>query len=118
MRTLLCRVHRSSRKENVAQNSANLVLKATLDFQKTTVERGPAQPPKPAEIPHLKRALLNLTIKLPLGMEDGMYSVQFRTALDQSVVNATGMATWDGSAETLTTTIDLRNRTPGPYKLA
>src|SRR3989442_1478722 len=66
----------------------------------------------------LKRALLNLTIKLPLGMEDGTYSVQFRTTLDQSVANATGMATWNGSAETLTTTIDLRNLKPGPYKLA
>src|SRR5205809_7018858 len=96
--------HRSPRKQNVAHDSANLVLKATLDFQKTTVERGPARPHNPAEVPRLKRALLNLTIKLPLGMEDGTYSVQFRTALDQSVANATGMATWDGSAETLTTT--------------
>ena len=110
--------HRSPRKENVAQDSANLVLKATLDFQKTTVERGPPQPPKPAEIPHLKRALLNLTIKLPMGLEDGTYSVQFRTGPDRSVVNATGMATWDGSAETLTTTVDLRNLKSGPYKLA
>ena len=109
---------RSPRKENVAQDSANLVLKATLDFQKTTVERGPAQPPKPAEIPHLKRALLNLTIKLPMGMEDGTYSVQFRTALKQSVANTTGLAAWDGSAETLTATIDLRNLKPGLYKLA
>ena len=109
---------RSPRKENVAQDSANLVLKATLDFQKTTVDRGPAQPPKPAEIPHLKRALLNLTIKLPMGMEDGTYSVQFRTALNQSVANTTGLAAWDGSAETLTATIDLRNLKPGLYKLA
>src|SRR5947209_3739281 len=31
--------HRSPRKQNVAHDSANLVLKATLDFQKTTVER-------------------------------------------------------------------------------
>ena len=110
--------HRSPRKENVAQDSANLVLKATLDFQKTTVERGPAQRPNPEDVPRLKRALLNLTIKLPMGMEDGMYSVQFRTALDQSVVNATGTAAWDGGTETLTTTIDLRNLKPGPYKLA
>src|SRR5439155_439233 len=51
--------HRSPRKENVAQGSANLVLKATLDFQKTTVERGPAQPPNPAEIPRLKRPVPN-----------------------------------------------------------
>jgi hypothetical protein len=109
---------RSPRKQNVAQDSANLVVKATLDFQKTTVARGPAQPPNLAEVPRLKRALLNLTIKLPMGMEDGMYSVQFRTGLDQSVANATGTASWDGSAETLTTTIDLRNLKPGPYKLA
>jgi hypothetical protein len=111
-------VHRSSRKENVAQHSANLVVKATLDFQKTTVERGPARPPNPAGIPRLKRALLNVTIKLPMGMEDGTYSVQFRTALNQSVANTTGLAAWDGSAETLTTTIDLRNLKPGLYKLA
>src|SRR5207244_10411557 len=39
--------HRTPRKQNVAQGSASSVLKATLDFQKTTVERGPPQPPKP-----------------------------------------------------------------------
>jgi hypothetical protein len=109
---------RPPRKKNVAHDSANLVVKATLDFQKATVERGPARPSNTAEIPHLKRALLNLTIKLPMGMEDGTYSVQFRPGPDRSVVNATGTATWDGSAETLTTTIDLRNLKPGPYKLA
>src|SRR5439155_3826875 len=109
---------RSPRKQNVAQDSANLVFKATLDFQKTTVERGPAQPPNPAEIPRLKRALLNLTIKLPMGMEDGTYSVQFRLGPDRSVVNATGTAAWDGGTEMLTTTIDLHNLKPGPYKLA
>ena len=73
--------------------------------------------PEP-ETPHLKRAVLKLTIKLPIGTEDGAYSVQIWTGDDQPVAKATGEAVWDGSAETLIAPIDLRSLAPGEYTLA
>lgn len=94
------------------------VLKATLDFRNRTVERSDRpQSPNTTEVPHLRRAVLDITIKLPIGTEDGPYSVQFRTRIDQPVVNTTGTVTWDGSAETLTGRVDLRSLAPGEYTL-
>ena len=62
--------------------------------------------------------MLKLTIKLPIGTEDGAYSVQFFTGNDQPFAKATGNAVWDGSAETLISMIDLRKLAPGEYTLA
>jgi hypothetical protein len=94
-------------------------IKAVLDFRSRTVARsdGKQSPVEPAA-PHLKRALLNLSINLPVGVEDGFYSVQFRNQFGQSVLNSEGTAAWDGSAETLATAVDLRNLAPGEYILA
>jgi len=94
-------------------------IKAVLDFRNRTAQRSDGQrsPSEPAA-PHLRRSLLDLSIKLPVGVEDGLYSVQFRNQFGQSVVNAEGTATWDGSAETLVTAVDLRNLAPGKYILA
>ena len=90
-----------------------------LDFRNRTVERSDRrQSPNEPFAPHLRRALLDLSIKLPLGVEDGLYSVQFRNQLGQSVVNAAGTTAWDGAAETLATAVDLRNLAPGEYILA
>jgi hypothetical protein len=112
-------LHLSPRKQPVAHESLIPALKATLDFRNRTVERSDrVQSPNAAETPHLTRALLDIAIKLPIGMEDGVYAVQLRTRLDQPVVNATGTATWDGSVETLSTTVDLRHLAPGEYILA
>ena len=62
--------------------------------------------------------MLDLSIRLPIGMDDGLYSVQFRSQVGQFVVDTTGTAALDGDAETLTTTVDLRNLAPGEYTLA
>ena len=59
-----------------------------------------------------------MTIKLPIGTEDGVYSVQVRDGQDQTVVDAVGTAKWDGSAEVLTTTVNLRGLRAGEYLLA
>jgi hypothetical protein len=92
---------------------------AVLDFRNRTVERSDRKKsPNQPSAPHLRRALLDLSIKLPIGVEDGPYSVQFRTQVGQSVVNATGKAAWDGEAETLATEVDLRNLPPAEYILA
>jgi hypothetical protein len=93
-------------------------IKAVLDFQNRTVVRsdGNQSPNEPA--PHLGRSLLDLSINLPIGVEDGLYSVQFRNRFGQAVVNAEGTAAWNGSAEVLTTAVDLSNLPSGAYTLA
>jgi hypothetical protein len=107
-----------SRNETVAQQPPAAV-KAALDFRNRTVERSDGrQSPNEPLAPHLRRALLDLSIRLPIGMDDGSYSVQFRTQSGQSVVNTTGTAALDGDAETLTATVDLSNLSPGAYILA
>ena len=107
-----------SRNETVAQQPPT-AIKAVLDFRNRTVERSDRrQSPNEPFAPHLRRALLDLSIKLPIGVEDGLYSVQFRNQIGQSVVNTMGTAAWDGAAETLATAVDLRNLSPGEYMLA
>jgi hypothetical protein len=94
-------------------------LTAVLDFHDRTAERSDqVQPSGSIAIPHLRRSLLNLQIRLPLGTEDGQYSIEFRRSDGQTVVQTTGTAKWDGSAETLITQIDLRSIQPGQYALA
>jgi hypothetical protein len=66
----------------------------------------------------LTRALLNLTIKLPIGTEDALYTVQFRSSNNKTVVEAVGDATWDGTAEALKIRTDLRTVPAGVYTLA
>jgi hypothetical protein len=94
-------------------------LRAVLDFRGRTVERSDRkQSPEVPFAPHLTRARVDLNIKLPLGVDDGLYSLQFRNQFGQSVLNTTGTAAWDGAAETLTAVVDLRNLAPGEYVLA
>jgi len=92
---------------------------AALDFHDSTAERSDQTPsPKPQETPHLRRALLNLQIQLPLGTEDGSYAVQFRNGAGEVVVESAGAVKWDGTTETLSTRIDLRTLVPGQYTIA
>jgi hypothetical protein len=94
-------------------------LTVVLDFHDRTAERsGQVQPSGPIAIPHLRRSLLNLQIRLPIGLEDGQYSIEFRGGDGQTAVQTTGTATWDGSAETLIARIDLRSVHPGQYTVA
>jgi hypothetical protein len=90
-----------------------------LDFHNRTLERSDqAQSPGPTETPHLRRSVLNLQIRLPLGTEDGQYLVQFRNSAGGVTSQATGTAKWDGATETLSARIDLRTVEPGQYTLA
>jgi hypothetical protein len=110
--------HRSVQERIVAHDTDNSIPKATLDFRDKTVQRsGRPQPTNSTDIPHLRRALLNIAIKLPMGMEDGRYAVELRTDRNQAAVDAKGIAAWDGSAETLNVTIDLRHLKSGQYRL-
>jgi len=101
------------------ERPSSAAMTVTLDLRNRTVERsGQSHLAQQVEVPHLRRELLAMTIKLPIGMEDGVYSVQIRDGQDRTIVNAVGTAKWNGSAEVLTTTIDLRGPRPGEYLLA
>jgi len=103
----------------LAVRSANPTFTATLDFRNRTVERsGHSNLPEGVEMPHLRRALLAITVKLPIGTEDGGYSVQIRDGQDRTVVDAAGTAKWDGSTEVLITTLNLGRLRAGDYVLA
>jgi len=93
-------------------------LTAVLDFRNRTSERSAQSPPQgPQEVPHLRRSLLIIQMMLPLGTEDGQYSLQFSSGGEISA-QATGMATFDGTSEALTARVDLRTIKPGQYTLA
>jgi hypothetical protein len=104
--------------ELVAKDASAPALAATLDYRNWTAERSEQSRSRPAETPHLTRARLNLTIKLPIGTEDAVYTVQFRSSNSETVVEAVGSATWDGTAEALKIRTDLRNVPAGAYTLA
>jgi hypothetical protein len=94
-------------------------LTAVLDFHNRTSERSVQAPVSEPELtPHLRRALFDVQILLPLGTEDGQYSVQLRYNADGIATQSTGIAKWDGTTETLSTRIDLRRVEPGQYTLA
>jgi hypothetical protein len=107
-----------TRNETVAQQ-VPIALRAVLDFRNRTAERSERkQAPNEPLAPHLSRAKLDLSIELPVGMEDGLYSVLVRNQAGESVVSTTGTAAWDGAAETLAVAVDLRNLPRGDYVLA
>lgn len=113
------RVNRVPENQPIAHQALEPVLAATLDFRDRTVQRSAEAQRRPEpETPHLRRALLKLTLLLPIGTEEGAYTVQFWTRNNQPIANETGTMAWDGSAETLITTIDLRKLEPGQYMLA
>lgn len=93
-------------------------LTATLDFRLWTKERSAIpHPPESFEVPHIRRGLFVLTIELPIGIEDGIYALEVRNQLNQTVIKSTGTARWNGSTEILITSVDLRRLVPGDYLL-
>jgi hypothetical protein len=105
-------------KETVAREAPTPVVAATLDYSNWTLERSEQSRPRTAAAPHLTRGLLDLTIGLPIGTEDGAYTVQFLSNDNQAVAEAVGGATWDGTAEALKIRTDLRNVPAGAYTVA
>jgi hypothetical protein len=105
-------------KEAVAKQAPATVLTATLDYRNWTAERSGQSQPRPAETPHLARAQLDLTIDLPIGTEDAVYTVQFGSDNNKPVAQAVGSATWDGTTEVLRIRTDLRNVPAGAYGVA
>ena len=107
-----------NRKPPVAKEMVSPTLSATLDFRKRTVERSESTELYNRDVPHLTRVLVNLAIKLPVGVEDGVYQVELRTRSNKAVLSSAGIAAWHEGAETLTTTLDCRSVAPGEYTFA
>lgn len=107
------------RQPPMAKEMVSTPLSATLDFRNRTVERSEsAEHHKRDDIPHLTRVVVNLAIKLPVGVEDGLYQVELRTRSNKTVLTSAGTAAWHEGAETLTATLDCRSVTPGEYTFA
>ena len=80
-------------RESAAKQSPAPALTATLDYRNWTTERSEQSRPRTTEPPHLTRGRFDLTIMLPIGTEDGSFTVQFRTNNNESVAEVTGTAT-------------------------
>jgi hypothetical protein len=103
----------------MAKEMVGTPLSATLDLRNRTVQRSEsAEHYKRDDIPHLTRVVVTLAIKLPVGVEDGLYQVELRTRSNKTVLSSAGTAAWHKGAETLTTTLDCRKVTPGEYTFA
>lgn len=105
-------------KDAAAKEAPTPVLTATLDYTKWTAQRSEQSRPGTVETPRLTRAQLDLSIKLPIGTEDGVYTVQFRSSRDESAAEAVGSATWNGASEVLKIRADLRSVPSGSYTVA
>lgn len=114
--------HRTSPGPSTHQLIADLppvsVTRATLDYRETSFVRSGESQTISEQPPHVPRAVLDLTVLLPLGTEDGEYSVELRSGETRPMLHATGTAVWDGHAVALTTRVDLRRLVAGPYTLA
>src|ERR1035438_8631150 len=86
-------------RESAAKQSPAPALTATLDYRNWTTERSEQSRPRTTEPPHLTRGRFDLTVMLPIGTEDGSFTVQFLTNNNESVAEVTGTATWNGTAE-------------------
>ena len=85
----------------VAKEAPAPVLTATLDYRNWTTERSEQSRPRPTDHPASDPGALDLTIELPIGTEDGSFHGPVPANNDESVAEATGTATWDGTAEVL-----------------
>ena len=110
--------HVGYRQPPMAKEMVKAPLSATLDFRNRTVQRSESAEPYNRNAPHLTRVLVNLAIKLPIGVEDGVYQVELRTRSSQTILSSPGTAAWHEGAETLTTTLDCRSVIPGEYTFA
>ena len=94
------------------------VLRATIDYRDASPTRSSEAPGPPKITAHAQKALIDLTILLPFGTQDGAYTLELRDATATLVTQATGIAAWNGTAEALTARVDFRRPAAGEYTLA
>jgi hypothetical protein len=110
-------VHDVNSQPQVARVPDSPILHATIDYRESSPSRSLDQV-HPKKTPTAPKALLNLTVLLPFGTEDGQYAIEVRNSMGRAVKTASGVAQWDGSAEILTAALDLRGLPAGNYMLA
>ena len=99
---------------NIATEARTRVV--TLDLRDSSPARSAADQTPPAP-KRLTRGDLELSIHLPIGTDDGTYSIELKSLDGASVVSATGVAHWDGVSEVLLVRFDLRKVRSGEYNL-
>jgi hypothetical protein len=105
----------TSRAEEWAHNGNVIQTEAVLDYKTWTVNRSDESREGRTDVPSLPRSELEVTIKLPIGTEDGAYQVTFRPVSGKSLREASGNAIWDGRSESLRIRADLRGIPAGNY---
>ena len=107
--------HHQRRNEQLAQGMLITPVVATLDYSAWSAERSASPLPRNPDTPHLLRARIALTLLLPIGTEDGSYTVQVQSASGDLVAQTSGVAVWTGTAEKLPVILDLSRFPAGPY---
>ena len=105
-------------KGKIERISPTPILSATIDYRKSSPTRSANTHTSSRDAPALRKAVVNLTILLPLGSEDGEYTIQIRDSRGNSLITASGVAQWNGTAEVLTSRLDLHQLRSGNYILA
>lgn len=92
---------------------------AALDLRNFSVVRGISPFPAPhLDTLQLNRSLLDLTIQLPIGTEEGPYEVEIRKDGQSPLTTAKGTARIEDHITTLRVQIDTSHIPPGDYRLA
>ena len=104
--------------EHIVRQSQPPLLTATLDYSGWTSERSASPLTRSRETPRVSRGRLALTVALPIGTEDGPYTVRLRSAAGDIVAQANGIAAWNGTVDELKVNLDLSRIAAGTYTLA
>jgi hypothetical protein len=104
--------------ERAQVTTAVPIENAMLDFREMSAARSAETGHHSEPPPRIRKAYIELTILLPLGSDDGEYSLELRNSAGAVLISAPGAARWDGAAEKLITRLDLRGLAKGEYALA
>ena len=110
--------HGNRPNQQTAHVPAPPIFNASIDYREIAPTRSPDVQVSPARTPRLQRALLNLTILMPFGSEDGEYAIEIRGLAGDPMVATSGVAKWTGVAEVLSVRLDLLSLAAGEYTLA
>lgn len=97
--------------------TSQVEISMTLDLRRMSVPRGDSGDATKDSRPRLKRARLSLTIQLPVGSEDGSYTVAVVDQAGTVLRESSGSATLDRFIEVLPVRLDLTNIPAGAYIL-
>lgn len=107
----------STSNPQIAASPQGNPITLVLDLRAKTIPRGPASDPAADESIRLKRARMLLTIRLPVGSEDGNYDVALVDTSGRVVRQARGTATLETFIEVLPVSLDLTGLSNGKYIL-